>query len=168
MNIQIRDEQNTDIQAIFDLTKAAFSEVQYSSHTEQFIVNALRESHQLTLSLVAEINNQVVGHIAFSPIRISDETTGWYGLGPVSVLPEFQGKGIGSKLICSGLEALKDLDALGCILLGDPNYYGKFGFKADARLILEDVPADYFQILALTDHIPNGYVTYSEAFNATA
>lgn len=168
MNIQIRDEQNTDIQAIFDLTKAAFSEVQYSSHTEQFIVNALREGHQLTLSLVAEINNQVVGNIAFSPVSISDGTTGWYGLGPVSVLPEFQGKGIGAKLILSGLEALKDLDALGCVLLGDPNYYGKFGFKADARLILEGVPAEYFQILPFTNHIPSGTVTYDDAFNATA
>ncbi|MBC9228284.1 N-acetyltransferase [bacterium SPL81] len=168
MNIQIRDEQNTDIQAIFDLTKAAFSEVQYSSHTEQFIVNALREGHQLTLSLVAEINNQVVGHIAFSPVSISDGTTGWYGLGPVSVLPEFQGKGIGEKLILSGLEALKDLDALGCVLLGDPNYYGKFGFKADARLVLEGVPAEYFQILAFTDDIPSGTVFYDDAFNATA
>ncbi|ENW03758.1 GNAT family N-acetyltransferase [Acinetobacter beijerinckii] len=167
MNIQIRNEQNTDIQAIFDLTQKAFNDLEHSSHTEQFIVNALRESKQLTLSLVAEINNQVVGHIAFSPVRISDETTGWYGLGPVSVLPEFQGKGIGSKLIRSGLEALKDLDALGCVLLGDPNYYGKFGFKADARLILEGVPAEYFQILPFTNDIPSGTVFYDDAFNAT-
>lgn len=168
MNIQIRNEQNTDIQAIFDLTQKTFNNLEHSSHTEQFIVNALRESKQLTLSLVAEINNQVVGHIAFSPVRISDETTGWYGLGPVSVLPEFQGKGIGSKLIRSGLEALKDLDALGCVLLGDPNYYGKFGFKADARLILEGVPAEYFQILPFTNDIPSGTVFYDDAFNATA
>lgn len=168
MNIQIRNEQNTDIQAIFDLTQKAFNDLEHSSHTEQFIVNALRESKQLTLSLVAEINNQVVGHIAFSPVRISDETTGWYGLGPVSVLTEFQGKGIGSKLIRSALEALKDLDALGCVLLGDPNYYGKFGFKADARLILEGVPAEYFQILPFTDDIPSGTVVYDDAFNATA
>jgi len=168
MNIQIRNEQNTDIQAIFDLTQKAFNDLEHSSHTEQFIVNALRESKQLTLSLVAEINNQVVGHIAFSPVSISDGTTGWYGLGPVSVLPEFQGKGIGAKLILSGLEALKDLDALGCVLLGDPNYYGRFGFKADARLVLEGVPAEYFQILAFTDDIPSGTVAYDDAFNAVA
>ncbi|MGR0304295.1 GNAT family N-acetyltransferase [Acinetobacter beijerinckii] len=168
MNIQIRDEQKTDIQVIFDLTQKAFNDVEHSSRTEQFIINALRESKQLTVSLVAEINNQVVGHIAFSPVRISDETTGWYGLGPVSVLPEFQGKGIGSKLIRSGLEALKDLDALGCVLLGDPNYYGKFSFKADARLILEGVPAEYFQILPFTNDIPSGTVFYDDAFNATA
>ena len=167
MNIRIRNEQNTDIQAIFDLTQSAFSQVEYSSHTEQFIVNALRENNQLTLSLIAEINNQVVGHIAFSLVSISDGATDWYGLGPISVLPEYQANGIGSQLIKEGLNKIKALNAKGCVLLGDPNYYGKFGFKADARLILEDVPADYFQILAFTDHIPSGYVTYSEAFNAT-
>jgi len=167
MNILIRDEQNTDIQAIFDLTQKAFNDVEHSSHTEQFIVNALRESKQLTVSLVAETQGKVIGHIAFSPVSISDGTTNWYGLGPISVLPEYQGKGIGSKLMKKGLNRIKTLNAKGCVLLGDPNYYGKFGFKADARLILKDVPAEYFQILAFTDYIPSGYVIYSDAFNAT-
>ncbi len=90
MNILIRDEQNTDIQAIFDLTQKAFNDVEHSSHTEQFIVNALRESKQLTVSLVAETQGKVIGHIAFSPVSISDGTTNWYGLGPISVLPEYQ------------------------------------------------------------------------------
>lgn len=167
MNILIRNEQNTDIQAIFDLTQKAFNDVEHSSHTEQFIVNALRESKQLTVSLVAETQGKVIGHIAFSPVSISDGTTNWYGLGPISVLPEYQGKGIGSKLMKEGLNRIKALNAKGCVLLGDPNYYGKFGFKADARLILGGVPAEYFQILPFTDHIPSGYVIYSNAFNAT-
>ena len=168
MNIQIRDEQNIDIQAIFDLTKTAFNDEEYSSHTEQFIVNALRAAKQLTVSLVAETQGKIVGHIAFSPVSISDGTTDWYGLGPISVIPEYQRKGIGSELMKEGLNRIKALNAKGCVLLGDPSYYGKFGFKADTRLILEGVPAEYFQILAFTDHIPSGYVTYSEAFNATA
>ncbi|WP_336942786.1 N-acetyltransferase [Acinetobacter modestus] len=167
MNILIRNEQDTDIQAIFDLTQKAFNDVEHSSHTEQFIVNALRESKQLTVSLVAETHGKVIGHIAFSPVSISDGTTNWYGLGPISVLPEYQGKGIGSKLMKKGLNRIKTLNAKGCVLLGDPNYYEKFGFKADARLILEGVPAEYFQILAFTDCIPSGYVIYSDAFNAT-
>ncbi|MCH7330188.1 GNAT family N-acetyltransferase [Acinetobacter modestus] len=166
MNILIGNEQNTDIQAIFDLTQKAFNDVEHSSHAEQFIVNALRESKQLTVSLVAETQGKVIGHIAFSPVSISDGTTNWYGLGPISVLPEYQGKGIGSKLMKEGLNRIKALNAKGCVLLGDPNYYGKFGFKADARLILEGVPAEYFQILAFTDYIPSGYVIYSDAFNA--
>jgi len=168
MNIQIRDEQDTDIQAIFDLTKAAFNDEEHSSHTEQFIVNALRATKQLTVSLVAETQGKIVGHIAFSPVSISDGTTDWYGLGPISVIPEYQRKGIGSELMKEGLNRIKALNAKGCVLLGDPNYYGKFGFKADANLILEGVPAEYFQILAFTDHIPSGYVIYSDAFNVTS
>ena len=166
MNIQIRDEQDTDIQAIFDLTKAAFNDEEHSSHTEQFIVNALRATKQLTVSLVAETQGKIVGHIAFSPVSISDGTTDWYGLGPISVIPEYQRKGIGSELMKEGLNRIKALNAKGCVLLGDPNYYGKFGFKADARLILKGVPAEYFQILAFTDHVASGYVIYSDAFNA--
>ncbi|WAU77844.1 GNAT family N-acetyltransferase [Acinetobacter sp. TR3] len=167
MNIQIRDEQNTDIQAIFDLTQKAFNDVEHSSHTEQFIVNALRESKQLNLSLVAETQGEVIGHIAFSPVSISDGTTNWYGLGSIFVLPEYQEKGIGSKLMKESLNRIKALNAKGCVLLGDPNYYGKFGFKANTRLILEGVPAEYFQILVFTDYVPSGYAIYSDAFNAT-
>lgn len=168
MNIQIRDEQDTDIQAIFDLTKEAFNDEEYSSHTEQFIVNALRAAKQLTVSLVAETHGKIVGHIAFSPVSISDGTTDWYGLGPISVIPKYQGKGIGSELMREGLNRIKTLNAKGCVLLGDPNYYGKFGFKADTRLILEGFPAEYFQILTFTDHVPSGYIIYSDAFNATS
>ena len=168
MNIIIRDEQAEDIEAIEELTKAAFQNAEHTSHTEHFIVNSLRDHGQLTISLVAIEDKSIIGHIAISPVEISSGEIGWYGLGPVSVLPEFQGKGIGSKLIRSGLEALKDLDALGCVLLGDPNYYGKFGFKADARLVLEGVPAEYFQILPFTNDIPSGTVFYDDAFNATA
>ena len=168
MNIQIRDEQDTDIQAIFDLTKAAFNDEEHSSHTEQFIVNALRATKQLTVSLVAETQGKIVGHIAFSPVSISDGTTDWYGLGPISVIPEYQRKGIGSELMKEGLNRIKALNAKECVLLGDPSYYGKFGFKADTRLILEGVPAEYFQLLAFTDHVPSGYVIYSDAFNATS
>ncbi|EOR08430.1 bifunctional HD family hydrolase/N-acetyltransferase [Acinetobacter genomosp. 15BJ] len=168
MNIHIRDENPSDIERIFNLTKAAFATEQHSSHTEQFIVNALRNSNQLTLSLVAACNNKIIGHIAFSPVQISDgTTTGWYGLGPISVLPEYQGQGVGSKLMYAGIEALKDLDAVGCVLLGEPEYYGRFGFKADSRLVLAGVPAEYFQILPFTEYVPTGEVVYSDAFNAT-
>lgn len=167
MNFHIRNEQVSDIQSIFDLTELAFRNQEYSSHTEQFIVNALRETKHLTLSLVAESDHQIIGHIAFSPVQISDGTKNWYGLGPVSVIPESQSKGIGSKLILKGLEALKNLGATGCVLLGDPEYYVRFGFKPDPRLILEGVPAEYFQILSFNEDVPTGIVIYTDAFNAT-
>ncbi|WDZ52604.1 N-acetyltransferase [Acinetobacter vivianii] len=168
MNISIRNEQPSDIPNIFKLTQAAFKDIEYSSHTEQFIVNALRDSQQLTVSLVAEYEGQIVGHIAFSPVSISDGTTDWYGLGPVSVQPEFQNQGVGSQLIHIGLDKLKTLKAAGCVLLGDPEYYARFGFKAKPELVLQGVPAEYFQTLSFTEKMPHGDVVYAEAFNATA
>ena len=167
MNIRIRNEQNTDIQAIFDLTQSAFSQVEYSSHTEQFIVNALRENNQLTLSLIAEINNQVVGHIAFSPVSISDGATDWYGLGPISVAPEYQQRGVGTALMKQVIQQLQQLDAAGCVLLGDPHYYAKFGFKPHENLTLANVPAEYFQVLVFKQPVPQGEVKYHAAFEAT-
>jgi len=89
----IRKETASDVAAIAEVTIAAFKTLPISNHTEQFIINALRAADALTVSLVAEIEGRVVGHIAFSPVTISDGAIGWYGLGPVSVLPEYQKKG---------------------------------------------------------------------------
>jgi putative acetyltransferase len=86
----LRKETVADIEAITEVTIAAFKNHPISNHTEQFIINALRDADALILSLVAEIDGRVVGHIAFSPVKISDGTKDWYGLGPVSVLPEYQ------------------------------------------------------------------------------
>ena len=86
----IRKERKSDIEAITAVTIAAFKNHPISRQTEHFIIAALRISNALTLSLVAEIEEQIVGHIAFSPIEIADGTTEWYGLGPVSVLPELK------------------------------------------------------------------------------
>jgi putative acetyltransferase len=85
------------------VTVAAFKTLGISNHTEQFIIEALRAANALTISLVAEVDGRVVGHIAFSPLTISDGTRNWYGLGPVSVLPEYQRQGIGKALIREGL-----------------------------------------------------------------
>jgi putative acetyltransferase len=95
----IRNERESDVEAISDVTKAAFENHPHSQHTEQFIVNALRVANALTISLVAEVDGKVVGHIAFSPVTISDGSHNWYGLGPISVLPECQRQGIGKSLI---------------------------------------------------------------------
>jgi putative acetyltransferase len=84
------------------VTIAAFKTLEISNHTEQFIIEALRAAKALTVSLVAEMDVRVIGHIAFSPVTISDGTPNWYGLGPVSVLPEHQRKGIGNALIKEG------------------------------------------------------------------
>ncbi len=162
----IRDETRSDIEAISKLTIAAFKNLAISNHTEQFIINALREANALTISLVAEIDGQVVGHIAFSPVTISDGATGWYGLGPVSVLPEHQEKGIGKSLIGEGLSLLKKLGGHGCVLVGHPNYYPRFGFRNFPELVYEGVPQEVFFALPFTGKVPTGAVVFHEGFLA--
>jgi putative acetyltransferase len=117
----VRKETESDIEAISQVTIAAFKTLPISNQTEQFIIKALRAAGALTLSLVVEIEGRVVGHVAFSPVIISDGTEGWYGLGPVSVLPEYQKQGIGKSLINEGLSLLKQMGGRGCVLVGDPN-----------------------------------------------
>ena len=115
-SILIRDEKITDYAIISVVTIAAFKSMEISNHTEQFIIEALRTAKALTLSLVAKVDGLVVGHIAFSPVTMSDGTKDWYGLGPVSVHPYFQRKGLGKALIQEGLSRLKNLKAKGCCL----------------------------------------------------
>lgn len=166
MNINIRKERPSDIQRIHDVTVAAFLAAPHTDHTEQFIVRSLRESDALTISLVAEDNSNIVGHAALSPVNISDGSDHWYGLGPISVLPKEQIKGIGSLLMNTAIRELQSINAKGCVLLGDPNYYQRFGFKPQKGLILPNVPPEYFQVLILQTSIPQGIVTYHKAFSA--
>jgi putative acetyltransferase len=168
MTVLIRPETPADVDAIHALTVAAFRDAEHTSHTEQFINDALRNAGQLTLSLVADDGGAVVGHVAISPVSLSDGSGGWFGLGPVSVLPERQGEGLGSRLIRQALDALRGQGAVGCVVLGNPDYYGRFGFRADPRLVLPEVPPEYFQALAFAGPIPEASVSYHEAFNASA
>ena len=97
MNLKftIRDERASDIASIAYVTEEAFKTLEISNHTEQYIINALRTAGALTISLVAEMGGNIIGHIAFSPVTMSDGTSDWYGLGPVSVLPDYQNHGVG-------------------------------------------------------------------------
>jgi len=162
----IRKETNADAGMISEVTIAAFKTLEISNHTEQFIIEALRAAKALTVSLVAEIDGRIIGHIAFSPVNISDGTPNWYGLGPVSVLPEHQRKGIGKSLIQQGLSQLKDLNAQGCCLVGHPDYYKKLGFKNLSGLVHEGVPQEVFLAMSFDGHIPQGTVTFHEGFKA--
>jgi putative acetyltransferase len=165
-NFVIRDEAVGDFGTITKVTIEAFNTLEISNHTEQFIIEALRAARALTISLVAEMDGCVIGHIAFSPITISDNTTNWYGLGPISVLPGHQRKGIGKSLIKEGLSRLKNLNAQGCCVVGHPDYYKKVGFKNISGLVLEGVPEEVFLSLPFSDHIPQGSVTFHEGFKA--
>ena len=172
MTIQLRHETPDDIAAIEALTIVAFANAPHTSHAEQFIVRTLRDANELTLSIVAEEQGQVVGHVALSPVSITDghghRAAGWYGLGPISVLPQRQGQGIGSRLMEQALSELRAMQAAGCVLLGDPAYYARFGFEAHAGLQLPGVPPGYFMALALHGPVPEGIAHYSDAFNAAA
>lgn len=164
--VVIRDETAGDSQAITDVTAVAFETLEISSHTEQFIVAALRAAGALTVSLVAELDGRVIGHVAFSPVTIVDGTEGWYGLGPVSVLPEHQRQGIGQALIREGLGRLKAQGARGCVLVGHPEYYPRFGFTNPVGLVVEGVPPDVFFALPFDGRVPHGVVTFHPAFLA--
>lgn len=165
-NITVRDETDADSSAITEVTVAAFRTLEISNHTEQFIVEALRAADALTVSLVAEFDGRVIGHIGFSPVVISDGTRNWYGLGPVSVSPEYQRKGVGKALIHEGLCRLKNLNAAGCVVVGHPDYYRKFGFENVDRLMLDEVPPEVFLALSFDGNVPQGRVTFHEAFKA--
>lgn len=162
----IRDEAAADIPAITQVTIAAFKTLAVSNQTEHYIVEALRAAEALTISLVAEVEGRVVGHIAFSPVTMSDGSPGWYGLGPVSVLPKYQRQGIGSALIQAGLSRLKALGASGCCLVGHPGYYPRFGFGNVVGLGLEGAPPEAFFALAFSGPLPQGSVGFHVAFMA--
>jgi putative acetyltransferase len=164
----IRQESYSDVAAIHAVTVAAFLDAPHTAHTEQFIVDALRKAEALTISLVAEQDGKVVGHVAVSPISISDGSADWYGLGPISVRPELQRKGIGSLLMQTALRLLEERGAAGCALVGDPAYYSRFGFKPASGMVLPDVPPEYFQALSFGPSLPCGVVTFHEAFGARA
>jgi putative acetyltransferase len=165
-HVVIRSERDADVSAINQVTAAAFKTLEVSNHTEQFIIEALRAAKALAVSLVAEVDGRVIGHIAFSPVTISDGTQNWYGLGPVSVLPEYQRQGIGKALIREGLSRLKDLGAQGCCLVGHPDYYRKFGFKNMPGFVHEGVPPEVFLALTFDGHTPQGTVAFHEGFKA--
>lgn len=164
--VTIRSETDADVDAITEVTVAAFEDVEVSHRTEQFVVAALREAGALSVSLVAELDGRVVGHVAFSPVTISDGTWDWYGLGPISVSPPLQRRGIGKALIREGLARLRELGAGGCCLVGHPDYYGRLGFTNMPGLAIEGVPPNVFFSLSLDGSAPRGVVTFHEAFMA--
>lgn len=165
---KVRAESPADEAAIARVTLEAFSGAEHASGTEQLIVDALRAAGELAVSLVAEAEGQIVGHVAVSPVRISTGAPSWYGLGPVSVLPQWQHRGIGTELCRQALQRLRASGAEGVVVLGDPDFYGRLGFRAEPGLVYPGVPARYFQALCWQGALPEGVVSYSAAFDASA
>lgn len=164
--MKIRLEEPRDQNAIRKLTDEAFKDLPYSSQTEAAIIDALREAEALTVSLVAE-DDGIIGHVAFSPVKVNGADCGWYGLGPVSVAPDRQGRGIGAMLIREGLAQLKNKAAAGCVVLGSADYYPRFGFQHDPKLTYSDAPAEYFMRLVINGEAAAGEVTFHSGFTAS-
>lgn len=165
MHLVIRDEAPGDEASIDQVTQTAFRGHPFSRQTEHRIVRGLREAGALRLSLVATLEGAVVGHVAFSCVDIGGRDLGWWGLGPLSVMPAHQRRGIGSALVRSGLRRLGERGVPGCVVLGDPAYYGRFGFAPHPGLILPGPPPDHFMAVARKGSVPRGEVVYHPAFD---
>lgn len=166
--LRIEPERPGDTIKISQITTTAFAPMPFSDGNEARVIDALREAGALTVSLVAiAADGELVGHVALSPVRIDGQPSDWYGLGPVSVAPEIQRRGVGSALIAEGLDRLRELKAGGCVLLGDPNYYRRFGFVSVPTLTHRGKPNAYFQSLALRAPPRKGDVSFHPAFDAS-
>lgn len=164
----IRLETSADSAAITGVIERAFANAEHTSHTEQFIVKALRAAGALTVSLVAEQDHKVVGHVAYSPVTISSGAQDWYGLGPLAVEPALQSQGIGAALVRAGMARLRTVSAAGCVVLGDPAYYERLGFEVVPGLVYPGPPPEYFMAQVISGLVPQGEVAYHVAFASEA
>ena len=163
--VLIRPELYTDHQAIRSLTARAFAGVRRSDGSEPRVIDVLRQAGALACSLVAVHGERLVGHIAFSPVEPA-ALKGWFTLGPVSLEPSCQRRGVGHQLIEAGLRDLRSRGAQGCVLLGDHGYYGRFGFRVMPALAPPGYPAEHFQVLPFGGAEPHVRVGFHAAFTA--
>ena len=162
----VRFERRADVEAIREVTAAAFADAPHADGSEPEIPGRLRDAGALRLSLVAEVDGDVVGHVAFSPATVAGAAD-WVALGPVSVRPNRQRQGIGMRLIEGGLAQVRR-GSRGCVVLGEPAYYARFGFVAAETLHWNDVSAPFLQVLVWGGGVPTGEVTFHPAFGGAA
>ncbi|MDO5513179.1 GNAT family N-acetyltransferase [Corynebacterium sp.] len=161
----IRREAEADIPAIRTLTSRAFEDKPYSRQREAEIVERLRDTDALTFSFMAVKGASLVGHIAATPVGMSDGAQGWFHIGPISVAPERQGEGIGSLLMQRALDELREMGAAGAVSVGDPAFLARFSFVDTPDLAIPLIDPQYFRALPLTGaQVPTGTVTYPAAF----
>ena len=163
--LMFRRETPADVDIIDDLTARAFARMTFSDGTEPLVIKRLRARDELALSLLAvDRTGRVLGHVAFSAVQIPKHTA-WFGLGPISVEPEHQRKGIGRALVREGIERLRKTGAQGIALIGNPAVYGPMGFVSHGRLTHGDLPLHLVQHLTLTGDDPEGELRFSPAFD---
>jgi putative acetyltransferase len=162
--IHVRPEQSADTGTIREVVRLAFTGHPVSQGTEPAIIDALRADDALALSLVAEVDGEVVGHIAYSAAGVGETASGWFLVGPLAVRPDLQGRGVGRALLEAGDDAMRQRGALGCVLVGDPDFYRRFGFKRCADVTWPHVPDEYVLSLPLGDAEPAGEIAFHPAF----
>ena len=159
-----RTERPGDGDEVDELVCAAFGHEQ-----EGDLVWALREQGAISMSQVAEYENAIVGHLLMSPVLIDGEDLGWLALAPISVWPECQRQGIASALVTAALDCANELDWAGVVLLGEPEFYGRFGFKPAVELGLTYKGAnagDTLLAMAFKQPVASGEVTYHPLFDS--
>ena len=164
--MNIRPETDVDLSAIYDLNVSAFE-----TSAEADLINALRQQVIKHISLVAETADEIVGHIMFSPVDLTDDSSALImGLAPMAVKAEFRNHGIGSALVKSGIEACREVNAGAIVVLGHPDYYPRFGFKPASKFDLSceyDVPDDVFMAMEIVPGYlseKSGVIRYHEVF----
>jgi len=171
----IRQETKNDHKEVFRLIESAFIDADFADHTEQFLVERLRKSDAFIpeLSMIAEIEGKIVGHILLTKLKIKNDSTEFdsLALAPVSVMPEFQGKGIGGKLILKSHKKAKELGYKSIVLLGHEKYYPRFGYEQADKYGIElpyEVPKENCMVIELVKNGllgVNGMVEYPKEFN---
>ena len=168
MTVTIRTETPEDLQDIWQVTKDAFADMPYAGGDEQDLVNVLRSIGALSLSLVATDGDELVGQVTFSPATISSSVGTWFALGPISVKPGRQSEGIGGQLIEAGIDAIQELDAWGCILTGNPDYYSRHGFSLAPERCPTKESSEYFMLRMINNQVPTGKFAFHDAFYANS
>ncbi len=165
MILRIRPEEPRDVAPISALVADAFSDHPFSNQTEHLLVEALRAAGGLFVSLVAEDGEGAVsGHIGFSPVSIGGADDGWLIVAPLAVRRDLWRRGIGSALLKAGLDAARAAGAPGVVLVGDPAFYGRFGFASGNRPTMAEVPEENLMALSLGGSLPAGEVVCHPAF----
>ncbi|MCU0239774.1 MAG: N-acetyltransferase [Pyrinomonadaceae bacterium] len=174
MKVEIRQEKEADYQSVFNLIEEAFRPLEISDHREQFLVEKLRKSDAFVpeLSLVAEVDNKIVGHILLTKIKIVNESKTFesLALAPLAVLPDYQNKGIGGKLINFAHKKAAEMGYKSVVVVGHPTYYPKFGYELTQKYGVElpfEVSVESSMIIALVENGLQGVcgkVEYAKEF----